>query len=212
MITTVNKKILIGLLCLLAVGQCILYFSGILDQTTFIALILGSLLFITLNISQARSETKGLIKKLMNESEKLLENSEMRAAKRNFQIILQARPRNSEALIGLGRAYTGMLQPAEAEKSFRKVMQLDPDDYRPYLLIGIARYRACKPLEARDMLTKAMELKRDVPEIYYYLGHIYDSFKDNSEAIEYYETYLLLRPDSPHKEEIKEKIKKLQTG
>jgi tetratricopeptide (TPR) repeat protein len=209
MLATLNKIILIALIALMTIGLCILYGTGVIDRDTFIATVLGCLLFIILNVSQIKKELDGVIKKLMIDSEKLVERNQHKAAKANYLRILKARPNHYDALIAMGRLCDSLRDLEESERAFKKAIDLKPSEYSSHLLLGITYFHAGKMLDAKDAINRAMALNQDAPEIYYYLGHIHQIFKDNEEAIQSYRKYLQLKPDTRRKEEIEEKIKSL---
>jgi len=212
MAPTLTKKILIGFLSLIIIGFCVFYWLDIIDLTTFVASILGCLLFIVLNVMQVKKESKKLFAKLIAESEKLFEKNELKGAMAIYERILKAKPDYYDAVIGMGRSCEGLREFEKSEEVLKKAIELQPKGYRGHLFLGSTYFHAGKMLEARDSMKRAHDLKPDASLVYYYLGHIHEVFKDNNDAIENYKKYLELKPDSTHKGEVKEKIKKLQTS
>ena len=87
-------------------------------------------------------------------------------------------------LLDLSIVYLQIDNSFLALKGIDSVIEILPDDFRGYFYKGIYYEHIEDDLEALKYYLKSLELEKNVPEIYFKIGRIYDDLSDNENKLE----------------------------
>jgi eukaryotic-like serine/threonine-protein kinase len=116
------------------------------------------------------------------------------AAAHDFERALELSPRNGRALEGLGRAYDGMGDDAQAESVFRNAVAVRPQDWAAWKQLGLFYNRSGDDEKAAEAYEQVVALTPDNPHGYVNLGVFYHRLGRRADAKRMWERAVELEP------------------
>ncbi|MBW1741445.1 MAG: tetratricopeptide repeat protein [Deltaproteobacteria bacterium] len=119
----------------------------------------------------------------------------------------------ADAYFNIGNLFRRLKQYGKAIQAYQKALEINPQDACIYTNLGGVWMNLEMYDDAEVALKKAVRLNPRAAEAYLNLGSLYsrDPLK-KKEAIANYRCYLVLKPDTPLREKVLERIKKLQSN
>jgi tetratricopeptide (TPR) repeat protein/TolB-like protein len=114
-----------------------------------------------------------------------------------FQGVLENDPENSDAYLGLGRAYDSLGRTSDAEQALRHAIEIRPACWSCYNELGIFLYKHSRYGEAADAWRRVTELAPDNVWGYMNVGDTYLSIGKFETAGQFFSRGLLISPDNP---------------
>jgi tetratricopeptide (TPR) repeat protein len=122
-------------------------------------LLLGALLFAT-PAPAGENEIKAY-ETALAKATLAVENSDYQEAVNLFKQALSIKPKDKEAMLGLGIAYSRSGDLQAAKSNLLRTLTVEPDDARALYEIGVVMYKLGSTGEARDFFSAAREKSRD---------------------------------------------------
>jgi len=97
----------------------------------------------------------------------------------------------------------------KAIETFQQVVNLDPAHVSAYFNLGMSYDKVQKYEAATEAYEKAVTADPGNASAHYNLAVHYEYLGRNSEAVKHYKEYLRLSPDAEDKEDVEQKIRKL---
>jgi cytochrome c-type biogenesis protein CcmH/NrfG len=128
-----------------------------------------------------------------------------------FKARLEKDPKDVEALIALANANMMISRFDAAQDLYRRALAIKPQDLETRTNLAIAYKYGGKPAEAFAELQKNLAANPQDDHTLYNLGflYLYDK-QDKAKAIETWNTWMRLYPDSPAAAEVRQQIAQLQ--
>jgi len=117
-------------------------------------------------------------------------------AARLYEEIIEEDPSVPIAYERLGEIYSAQGRFREAAEIFHQAVQLTPDWPYAYTNLAEAQLAQGRVLDAERTMTDSLELAEPVAYSYYLLGYANQLKRDYAKSIEYFESCLVLDPDS----------------
>jgi tetratricopeptide (TPR) repeat protein len=111
--------------------------------------------------------------------------------------VLENDPENSDAYLGLGRAYDSLGRTSDAEQALRHAIEIRPACWSCYNELGIFLYKHSRYGEAADAWRRVTELAPDNVWGYMNVGDTYLSIGKFETAGQFFSRGLLISPDNP---------------
>jgi len=116
----------------------------------------------------------------------------------------------AELFAAIGDIYLRQNKFAEAEKYLKKSIEINSTDYKIIFNIAEILFAAGKFEESIAYYEWATRINPGWPKPYIQLGYAYMEKNQNQQAVEAFNTFLQLSPNSPDAESVKEALKLLQ--
>ncbi len=121
----------------------------------------------------------------------------------SFEKLKELKPDLVEVHLALGEGYFIKGESEKALAVFARALELQPENAEIYYNIGIILYKGDKLDEAIQNFTTAKGMDPNFAAAYYQLALALLRKGDNQGAIEYFEKFLSLAPDSPQSAQVK---------
>lgn len=128
----------------------------------------------------------------------------------DFNQVIELDPRNADAYYNRGWAWDNQGDLTSAIADYTRAIELDPNYTDAYYKRGLILADQDEREAAIADYSKAIELQPDVAEVYYNRALAYQFSGDLLQAILDFERYLELVPDAPEREDVQNRIEKLQ--
>jgi len=135
-------------------------------------------------------------------------------ALKHYQAVIEQAPDSAlDVYFNMGNLFVELRQYGNAIQAYQKALEVDPQDVEAYTNLGGVWMALQMYDDAEVVLKKAVQLNPGGAEAYLSLGSLYslDPMK-RKEAATNYKRYLALKPDTPLREKVLEKIRKLEGG
>jgi len=126
---------------------------------------------------------------------RLLDAGDNEAARAKFSEAIAANPRDSDALIGLGKALARLGQASEALDAFKAATNLDPENPEAHYGAGSAYSQLGQATEALDAFKAALHFDPENPEAHYGAAWSYDQRGEREDAEFHARKAVALAPD-----------------
>lgn len=124
----------------------------------------------------------------------LLERGENEAARAEFSKAIAANSRDSEALVGLGKALARLGQPSEALDAFKKALLFDPNKPEAHYGASWAHWKRKEWREAESHTERALALEPSVAKYHVMMAECARKRSDLEIALNHLETAINLDP------------------
>ena len=130
-----------------------------------------------------------------------------------FRARLEKDPKDREALVAMANANMMISRFDAAQDLYQRALAIKPQDLEIRTNLAIAYKYGGKPEEAFAELQKNLAANPQDDHTLYNLGflYLYDK-QDKAKAIETWNTWLRLYPDSPASAEVRRQVAQLQPG
>lgn len=98
----------------------------------------------------------------------------------------------------------------ESVKMLEKAISINQRSVEALLALGWIKFRQNFLDTARELYNRALKEDQSIPDVHLQLGHIYRLSGQGALAIDFYMTYLNLRPNAPDRQEIEQRIRSLR--
>lgn len=99
---------------------------------------------------------------------------------------------------------------SESVKMLEKAISINQRSVEALLALGWIKFRQNFLDTARELYNRALKEDQSIPDIHLQLGHIYRLSGQGALAIDFYMTYLNLKPNAPDRQEIEQRIRSLR--
>jgi tetratricopeptide (TPR) repeat protein len=123
------------------------------------------------------------------------QQSELAAAEKEYQLVLQLDGKSSDALGGLANVYLASKRLTEAENALRKLVALDPQNGPAHIQLGRVLAASGKPDDAIAELQTGLRLGPENAVAQRELAQVYTAAKKYGEAAAQYRALLQQSPD-----------------
>ncbi len=124
-------------------------------------------------------------------------------AEENYLKLLEKEATNVEATIAIGNCYANRGDAEKAQEWYDKVGFENINDPVVLYNLGTSYYNNAKFDDALKFYKKAAEIQESSSDTLYQLGLTYLNLQRNAEAIDTFESYLKIDPDSPRANQVK---------
>lgn len=131
-----------------------------------------------------------------------------------YQAVIEQAPDSAlDVYFNMGNLFVELRQYGNAIQAYQKALEVDPQDVDAYTNLGGVWMALQMYDDAEAALKKAVQLSPEGAEAYLSLGSLYslDPMK-RKKAVTNYKRYLALKPDTPLREKVLEKIRRLEGG
>jgi tetratricopeptide (TPR) repeat protein len=126
-----------------------------------------------------------------------------------YQQVVEQEPNNAGGYIGLGSCYLMKEDLAAAEQAYQHARTLEPQSTMALLGLGSTAYRQAQYQSAKDFYEEALRIKSDLADAHWGLGLACDALNERAKAIEHFERFLQLAPDSIQAEAVRQRLVEL---
>lgn len=98
----------------------------------------------------------------------------------------------------------------ESVKLLEKAISINQKSVEALMALGWIKFRQNFLDTARELYNRALQQDQSISDIHLQLGHIYRLSGQGALAIDFYQTYLSLRPNAPDRQEIEQRIRSLR--
>jgi tetratricopeptide (TPR) repeat protein len=124
---------------------------------------------------------------------------------------VQINPKDFTLIMDLGHTYLGTKQYVKGVEIFKKARQLRPQDPEVQVDLGIALRETGQIKEATDMFEKVIRSNPQYGEAWLQAAVVYRyNVKDNIKALEHFQKFLLIEPESEMTPRVKQEIEQIK--
>ena len=140
-----------------------------------------------------------------NQSGKVLGNI------KKLEIQVRNNPEDFVLIMDLGHAYLGAEQYVKSVDIFRKARRLKPNEPEVLTDLGISLRETSQPDEAIELFEKVIRIDPQYGEAWLQAAIIYRyNIKDNQKALEYFQKFSTIEPQSKAAQAVKEEISRIK--
>lgn len=128
-----------------------------------------------------------------------------------FNEAAQLRPNDPRPLEFLARTYSGEAGRRDARRLLHQALDRSPQSPRILTALSVVELEDYGPAAAASYLMQALEIDPDYPPALYNLGRLYADWPDQQDyAIEYYNQYLAVAPESEYRVRARQALARLK--
>jgi cytochrome c-type biogenesis protein CcmH/NrfG len=137
--------------------------------------------------------------------------SELKSRIAGIEKMLLVKPDNAQALIQLGNDYFDLGEYQKAVESYQKALRIDPQNPDVLTDMAISYRKLGKSEQTVQAFKRALEIDPNHQLALFNLGIVLrDDLKDDKGALQAWEKFLELAPDSPHSVMVTPWVKQLR--